>query len=50
MLVNLAFRQSFLVLKNGDGAYLAFLTYYAFCFILTWAVFIRKRTGRLEGV
>jgi NNP family nitrate/nitrite transporter-like MFS transporter len=29
VLVNLAFRQSFLTLKNGDGAYLAFIAFYA---------------------
>ena len=50
VLVNLAFRQSFLVLKNGDGAYIAFLCFYALCFVVTWAVFIRRREGRLVGV
>ena len=50
VLVNLAFRESFLVLKNGDGAYLAFLCSYAVCFAVTWAVFLRPRAGRLEGV
>ena len=50
VLVNLAFRQSFLTLKNGDGAYVAFLLFYAICFAVTWAVFIRPRAGRLEGV
>ena len=48
--VNLAFRQSFLTLKNGDGAVLAFIIFYAICFAVTWAVFIRRRPGRLEGV
>ena len=50
VLVNLAFRQSFLTLKNGDGAYLAFIAFYAVCFAVTWAVFLRPRAGRLEGV
>ena len=50
VLVNLAFRQSFLVLKNGDGAYLAFLCCYAVCCAVTWVVFMRSRTERLEGV
>jgi NNP family nitrate/nitrite transporter-like MFS transporter len=50
VLVNLAFRQSFLTLKNGDGAYLAFLIFYAVCFAVTWFVFIRKHPGRLAGV
>jgi MFS transporter, NNP family, nitrate/nitrite transporter len=50
VMVNLAFRQSFLTLKNGDGAYLAFLCFYAVCFAVTWFVFLRKHKGRLEGV
>jgi NNP family nitrate/nitrite transporter-like MFS transporter len=50
VLVNLAFRQSFLTLKNGDGAYIAFIAFYAVCFAITWTVFMRKREGRLEGV
>jgi NNP family nitrate/nitrite transporter-like MFS transporter len=50
VLVNLAFRQSFLTWENGDGAYLAFLCFYAVCFAVTWFVFIRKHEGRLEGV
>jgi NNP family nitrate/nitrite transporter-like MFS transporter len=50
VLVNLAFRQSFLTLKNGDGAYIAFIAFYAVCFAVTWAVFMRRREGRLEGV
>jgi len=48
--VNLAFRQSFLTLENGDGAYLAFLIFYALCFVVTWAVFVRRRPGTLQGV
>jgi MFS transporter, NNP family, nitrate/nitrite transporter len=50
VLVNLAFRQSFLTLKNGDGAYIAFIAFYAVCVAVTWAVFMRQREGRLEGV
>ncbi|WP_375425165.1 nitrate/nitrite transporter [uncultured Friedmanniella sp.] len=50
VLVNLAFRQSFLTLKNGDGAYVAFLVFYAICFAVTWAIFIRPRAGKLQGV
>ena len=50
VLVNLAFRQSFLTLKNGDGAYIAFIAFYALCFAVTWAVFIRQREGQLNGV
>jgi NNP family nitrate/nitrite transporter-like MFS transporter len=50
VLVNLAFRQSFITLKNGDGAVLAFIAYYAICCAVTWLVFIRRHQGRLEGV
>ncbi|MFE0461555.1 nitrate/nitrite transporter [Kitasatospora sp. NPDC058965] len=42
VLVNMAFRQSFLSSHNGDGAYLAFLGYYALCLVLTWAVYLRR--------
>jgi MFS transporter, NNP family, nitrate/nitrite transporter len=50
VLVNLAFRQSFLTLKNGDGAYIAFIAFYVVCCLVTWVVFIRQRMGRLLGV
>ncbi|MBA3527799.1 MAG: NarK/NasA family nitrate transporter, partial [Propionibacteriaceae bacterium] len=50
VMVNLAFRQSFLTLKTGDGAYIAFIAFYAICFMVTWAVYIRRYPLRLEGV
>ena len=50
VLVNLAFRQSFLTWHNGDAAYLAFLVCYAVCFATTWLVFLRNHEGRLAGV
>jgi NNP family nitrate/nitrite transporter-like MFS transporter len=50
VLVNLTFRQSFLTLKNGDGAVLAFVVFYAVCCLVTWVVFVRRYDGRLEGV
>jgi NNP family nitrate/nitrite transporter-like MFS transporter len=50
VMVNLAFRQSFLTLKNGDGAYIAFIAFYAVCCLVTWVVFIWQRPGRLLGV
>jgi NNP family nitrate/nitrite transporter-like MFS transporter len=49
-MVNLAFRQSFLTLKNGNGAYIAFIAFYVVCCLVTWAVFMRQRPGRLLGV
>jgi NNP family nitrate/nitrite transporter-like MFS transporter len=42
VLVNLAFRQSFLAYKSGEGAYVAFMAFYALCALLTWAVYIRS--------
>jgi NNP family nitrate/nitrite transporter-like MFS transporter len=50
VLVNLAFRESYLTLKNGDGAVMAFIAFYGVCCVVTWAVFLRRRDGRLEGV
>ncbi|WBP90062.1 nitrate/nitrite transporter [Kitasatospora cathayae] len=43
VLVNLAFRQSFLASHNGDTAYLGFLAAYLLCSALTWAVWLRRR-------
>lgn len=42
VLVNLAFRQSFLDTKNGNAAYIAFIAYYAVCFVVTYAVYLRS--------
>jgi nitrate/nitrite transporter NarK len=50
VLVNIAFRQSFLKYANGNGAYLAFIAFYIACFVLTWAVYLRRSTSRLTGV
>jgi NNP family nitrate/nitrite transporter-like MFS transporter len=43
VLVNIAFRQSFLAYKTGDGAYIAFIAFYVVCAALTWAVYARKK-------
>jgi NNP family nitrate/nitrite transporter-like MFS transporter len=50
VLVNLAFRQSFLSTKNGDAAYLGFLIFYALCAGLTWAVYLRRSAVRTSAV
>ncbi|MDQ1636110.1 MAG: transporter, family, nitrate/nitrite transporter [Frankiaceae bacterium] len=50
VLVNLAFRQSFLSYKNGNAAYIAFIAFYAVCFVVTWAVYLRDSRHRLENV
>jgi NNP family nitrate/nitrite transporter-like MFS transporter len=41
VLVNIAFRESFLTTKNGDAAYAAFIAYYVLCAVVTWAVYLR---------
>ncbi|GIE78225.1 MFS transporter [Actinoplanes philippinensis] len=41
VLVNLAFRQSFLTYKDADAAYMAFIGFYALCVVITWAVYLR---------
>jgi NNP family nitrate/nitrite transporter-like MFS transporter len=50
VLVNLAFRQSFLATKSADSAYIAFICFYAVCFAVTWYVYLRPSSKRLEGV
>ncbi|MFE4540739.1 nitrate/nitrite transporter [Streptomyces scopuliridis] len=39
--INLAFRQSFQAAATGTPAFVAFLLFYAVCFGLTWAVYLR---------
>ncbi|EGX57801.1 nitrate extrusion protein [Streptomyces zinciresistens K42] len=40
--INLAFRQSFLTVGSGTGAFVAFLVFYGLCFAVTWAVYLRR--------
>ncbi|MEU4497475.1 nitrate/nitrite transporter [Streptomyces sp. NPDC023998] len=40
--INLAFRQSFLTAHTGTSAFVAFLAFYAACFAVTWAVYLRR--------
>ena len=49
VLVNVAFRQSFLTTGKADGAYLAFIAFYAVCVVVTYMVYLRKG-HRLAGV
>jgi NNP family nitrate/nitrite transporter-like MFS transporter len=49
VLVNLAFRQSFLSTGSGDGAYIAFIAFYAVCVVVTWVVYLRPGST-LAGV
>jgi NNP family nitrate/nitrite transporter-like MFS transporter len=50
VLVNLAFRQSFLAYGTADAAYIAFIAFYGLCVIVTWAVYLRSGPRRLSGV
>jgi NNP family nitrate/nitrite transporter-like MFS transporter len=50
VLVNLAFRQSFLAYGTADAAYLAFITFYTVCVAVTWVVYLRAGSRRLSGV
>ncbi|MET7882248.1 nitrate/nitrite transporter [Streptomyces avermitilis] len=43
--INLAFRQSFLSVGSGTGAFVSFLAFYAVCFAVTWAVYLRRPAG-----
>ncbi len=45
VLVNLAFRQSFLAYRSADAAYVAFIAYYLVCVVITGAVYRRRRPG-----
>src|SRR6476646_4898681 len=49
VLVNLAFRQSFLATTSADSAYIAFIAFYAICFAVTWFVYIRESPRKLVG-
>jgi NNP family nitrate/nitrite transporter-like MFS transporter len=50
VLVNLAFRQSFLSYRTGNAAYLGFIALYAVCGCVTWLAYIRPSRTRLIGV
>lgn len=42
LFINLAFRQSFADAKSGVPAFIGFLVFYGLCFVVTWAVYLRK--------
>jgi NNP family nitrate/nitrite transporter-like MFS transporter len=49
VLVNLAFRQSFMTTGTGDSAYLVFIAFYVVCVGVTWTVYLRPG-ARMAGV
>jgi NNP family nitrate/nitrite transporter-like MFS transporter len=51
VLINIAFRQSFLTYGTGDAAYIGFIAFYAVCVCLTWQVYLRAAGRRgLTGI
>jgi MFS transporter, NNP family, nitrate/nitrite transporter len=50
VLVNVAFRESFLTTKTGDAAYVAFISWYVLCGLITWVVYLRNSPRHLPGV
>jgi MFS transporter, NNP family, nitrate/nitrite transporter len=50
VLVNIAFRQSFLATGTGNRAYIGFIAYYVLCAVITWTVYVRTSRHRLAGV
>ncbi|MTD55079.1 nitrate/nitrite transporter [Amycolatopsis pithecellobii] len=49
LLINLAFRQSFLATKSGVAAFVGFLAFYAVCFVVTWVVYLRKSSAPVSA-
>ncbi|NUS14752.1 MAG: NarK/NasA family nitrate transporter [Streptomyces sp.] len=47
--INLAFRESFLNAHTGTPAFVSFLVYYAVCFAVTWAVYLRRPARSAQG-
>ena len=50
VLVQIAFRQSFLSFGTGNAAYLAFIVFYTLCAIVTWTFYIRTNRAALIAV
>jgi NNP family nitrate/nitrite transporter-like MFS transporter len=50
VLVNLAFRQSFLAYQSADAAYVVFIAFYVICVAVTWAVYLQPSRRRLVGI
>jgi NNP family nitrate/nitrite transporter-like MFS transporter len=47
--INLAFRESFLNSHSGTPAFVSFLVYYGVCFVVTWAVYLRRPSSARTG-
>jgi NNP family nitrate/nitrite transporter-like MFS transporter len=42
LLINLAFRQSFLTAQSGIPAFWAFMAFYGACVVVTYVVYLRR--------
>lgn len=49
LLINLAFRQSFLGTRSGVAAFVAFLAFYGICFVVTWSVYLRRSSAPVSA-
>jgi NNP family nitrate/nitrite transporter-like MFS transporter len=49
VMVNIAFRESFLHSGKADNAYIGFIAFYGLCVLVTWAVYLRPG-HKLAGV
>jgi NNP family nitrate/nitrite transporter-like MFS transporter len=49
VLVNVAFRQSFLTTHDGNAAYATFLGFYGVCLLVTWAVYLRPAATQVNA-
>jgi MFS transporter, NNP family, nitrate/nitrite transporter len=47
VLVNLAFRQSFMTTGTGDSAYLVFIAFYVVCVVVTWTFYLRPKARHI---
>ncbi len=45
VLVNLAFRQSFMTTGTGDSAYPVFIAFYVLCVVVTRVVYLRPQAA-----
>lgn len=50
VLVQIAFRESFLANGNANVAYVVFIGFYAVCAVVTWLVYLRPTQTHLVGV
>jgi MFS transporter, NNP family, nitrate/nitrite transporter len=50
VLVNVAFRQSFLATRSGNPAYIGFIAFYMICLAVTWLAYLRPPALRTADI